>query len=156
MGVKYLNVWKIIGILDYFPKVLSTDSKSKKSRADQDAIKKSYSITEIYKAKTEACENRLPKKTIPVSSVVRWVLLLQIINSNKQDSSGEKIVSIATILSQQKVKNNSSERTRCYCFSLMLIVLPRFCARSYVFVSVSYHDSCESGAICHACSSFVT
>ena len=47
MGVKYLNVWKIIGILDYFPKVQSTDSKSKKSRAVQGAINKSNSVTEI-------------------------------------------------------------------------------------------------------------
>ena len=35
-----------------------------------------------------------------------YIVLLQIINSGKQDSSGEKIVSIATTLSQQKVKNN--------------------------------------------------
>ena len=35
-----------------------------------------------------------------------YLVLLQIINSGKQDSSWEKIVSIATTLSQQKVKNN--------------------------------------------------
>ena len=35
-----------------------------------------------------------------------YLVLLQIINSGEQDLSGEKIVSIATTLSQQEVKNN--------------------------------------------------
>ena len=43
---------------------------------------------------------KMLKKTVPVSSVLHS--LLQIINSGKQDSCGEKIVSIATILSPQK------------------------------------------------------
>ena len=107
----------------------------------------------------------------PVLSVLQWVVLLQIINSDKQASSKEKIVSIASILSQQKSGkwHNSPERSRCYSFSLLrsfamflckivdhhLSVWPHLAV--FVFVSVSYHDSWhESGAICHACSSFVT
>ena len=58
----------------------------------------------------------------PVLSVLQWVVLLQIINSDKQASSKEKIVSIASILSQQKSEkwHNSPEQSRCYSFSLLL------------------------------------
>ena len=107
----------------------------------------------------------------PVLSVLQWVVLLQIINSDKQASSKEKIVAIASILSQQKSEtwHNSPERSRCYSFSLLLSFAKFLCKiidhhlsvwphlAVFVFVSVSYHDSWhESGAICHACSSFVT
>ena len=108
----------------------------------------------------------------PVLSVLQWVVLLQIINSDKQASSEGKIVSIASVLSQQKSEkwHNSPEQSRCYSFSLLLsfaMFLYKMVARSppfsltsfscFCFSLCSYHDSWhESGALCHACSSFVT
>ena len=62
------------------------------------------------------------------------IVLLQTVNS-----SAEKMVSIATILSQQKSQKryNSSERSRCYSFSLVFwFVVSRFCARSQITTSV--------------------
>ena len=58
----------------------------------------------------------------PVLSVLQWAVLLQIINSDKQASSERKIVSIASVLSQQKSEkwHNSPEQSRCYSFSLLL------------------------------------
>ena len=98
----------------------------------------------------------------PVLSVLQWVVLLQIINSDKQSSSKEKIVSIASILSKQKSEqwHNSPEQSRCYSFSLLLSFAMFLCKivghhlsvwphlAVFVFISVSYYDSWhESGAI---------
>ena len=90
--------------------------------------------------------------------------MLQIINSDKQASSKEKIVSIASILSQQKSEkwHNSPEQSRCYSFSLLLSFAMFLCKivdhhlwvwphlAVFVFVSISYHDSWhESGVTSH-------
>ena len=78
----------------------------------------------------QAWESRF-EKTIPVSSVLQWVVLLQIINSDKQDSSKEKIVSIATILSNKTVKNYIIHLNEAIVIPLAYcLVLPCFCARS--------------------------
>ena len=59
------------------------------------------------------------QKTVPVSPVSNSIAA----NSGKHDSSGEKMVSIATISSQQKSQ-------RWYVIHLNEAVLPRFCERS--------------------------
>ena len=72
--------------------------KSKKLRAIQSTIKKSL----IWPLKFRKLRQKHKKMLFHLF----YIVLLQIINSDKQDSSGEKIVSIATIFSQQKVKND--------------------------------------------------
>ena len=80
-------------------------------RAVQSTIKKVIQSLKFSKLR-QAWEN----------PVLQWVVLLQIINSDKQASSKEKIVSIPSILSKQKNEklHNSPEQSRCYSFSLLL------------------------------------
>ena len=135
MSVKYLNLWS---------------QNHRHSRLCSKVIQ-SLKFSKLR----QAWEN-------PVLSVLQWVVLLQIINSDKQASSKEKIVSIASILSQQKSEkwHNSPEQSRCYSFSLLLSFAMFLCKivghhlsvwphlAVFVFISVSYYDSWhESGAI---------
>ena len=72
----------------------SGNLKSKKLRAIQSTIKESLIRPLKFK--------KLRQKHKKMLFHLFYIVLLQIINSDKQDSSEEKIVSIATILSQQK------------------------------------------------------
>ena len=72
----------------------SSNSKGKKSRAVQSTIEKSYTGTVRQKRK------KILQKTVPVSTVLHSIAANY--KPWKTRSSGEKIISIATVLSQKK------------------------------------------------------
>ena len=119
--------------------------------------------------------NKMLKKTVPVLSVLHSIAANRKLWKTRFVCWEDSIYSYY-FKSTKKSKKiyNSSERSRCYSFSLVLcFVEPRFCARTYITTSVwpsftipfvmfsslvSYHMSHwhESSAIWHVCSSFVT